>query len=167
MRYLIFFIFFFSFSHSVLLNEKLLQTDEQKELFNECFVKNNKNSYCLKLEALLQTECENKNFISCSNLGSFLTGQGRVEEATIPLQKACNEDIVESCIWLISNDLLFSGNSERIKITSEKICKSKLKDSEQFCVISDELSECLKQYKTCNPNKKLPKIYQDIFGEKK
>ncbi|MDA3076548.1 hypothetical protein OFO12_04075 [Campylobacter sp. JMF_04 NA10] len=167
MKFLLIFIFFLSFLYSTTLNEKSLQTDEQKELFNECFVKSKKHSYCLKLEKILKRECENNNFCGCRNFGSFLTSEYRIEEAIIPLKKACDVGVVEACIELIFNDLLFSGNSERIKFASQKICDSKLENSQQFCVISDKLSECLKNHKTCNPNKKLPKIYQDIFGEKK
>jgi len=87
---------------------------------------------------------------SCATQSDFLQSLYREEEAMKYLIKLCDADFVEYCIGLGWEDIEFNGNIQRAIRSFEKVCDSKLKDSEPFCRMNEELKSCLED-KECNP----------------
>ncbi|WP_298041069.1 hypothetical protein [uncultured Campylobacter sp.] len=124
--------------------------EEQRTLFKSCDYGEGKYSACNNLVEILSKKCDGGDMDSCATQSDFLQSLYREEEAMKYLIKLCDADFVEYCIGLGWEDIEFNGNIQRAIRSFEKVCDSKLKDSEPFCRMNEELKSCLED-KECNP----------------
>ena len=124
--------------------------EEQRMLFKSCDYGDGKYGSCNKLVEILSKECENGDMRSCTIQSDFLQSLFREEEAMKYLIKLCDADLIEYCMGLGWEDIEFNGNIQRAIRSFEKVCDSKLKNSELFCRMNEELKGCLED-KECNP----------------
>ena len=124
--------------------------EEQRMLFKSCDYGDGKYGSCNKLVEILSKECEGGDMRSCAIQSELLLSLRRVEEATKYLIKLCDSNLIEYCMGLGWEDIEFNGNIQRAIRSFEKVCDSKLKNSELFCRMNEELKSCLKD-KECNP----------------
>ena len=126
------------------------KNEEQRTLLKSCDYGEGKYSSCNKLVEILSKECEGGDMRSCARQSDFLQSLFREEEAMKYLIKLCDSNLIEYCMGLGWEDIEFNGNIQRAIRSFEKVCDSKLKDSESFCRMNEELKSCLKD-KECNP----------------
>ena len=124
--------------------------EEQRALFKSCDYGEGKYSSCNKLVEILSKECEDGNMRSCATQSDFLQSLFREEEAMKYLIKLCDANLIEYCMGLGWEDIEFNGNIQRAIRSFEKVCYRKLKNSELFCRMNEELKSCLED-KECNP----------------
>ena len=127
-----------------------LRSEEQRTLLKSCDYGDGKYGSCNKLVEILSKECEDGDMRSCTIQSDFLQSLYREEEAMAYLIKLCDANLIEYCMGLGWEDIEFNGNIQRAIRSFEKVCDSKLKDSEPFCRMNEELKSCLKD-KECNP----------------
>ncbi|WP_297961602.1 hypothetical protein [uncultured Campylobacter sp.] len=126
------------------------KNEEQRTLLKSCDYGEGKYSSCNKLVEILSKECESGDMRSCAIQSDLLRSLRRIEEATKYLIKLCDANLIEYCMGLGWEDIEFNGNIQRAIRSFEKVCDSKLKNSELFCRMNEELKSCLKD-KECNP----------------
>ena len=108
------------------------KNEEQRTLLKSCDYGEGKYSACNKLVEILSKECEDGDMHSCARQSDLLRSLRRIEEATKYLIKLCDANLIEYCMGLGWEDIEFNGNIQRAIGSFEKVCDSKLKNSELF-----------------------------------
>ncbi len=129
------------------------KTQEEKDLAISCDDGDGKYSACMKLAEILTKRCDNEDFRSCEIAGEFLSAFGRYRDAIAPLSKACDANLMLSCVSLMTTDIAATGNIDRAIRSLDKICDAKIDGSEEYCKFKNELEICLKDTE-CNPIKR-------------
>ena len=121
----------------------LLKTKEEKDLAISCDDGDGKYSACTKLAEILTKRCDNEDFRSCEIAGEFLSAFGRYRDAIAPLSKACDANLMLSCVSLMTTDIAATGNIDRAIRSLDKICDAKIDGSEEYCKFKNELEICV------------------------
>ena len=129
------------------------KTQEEKDLAISCDDGDGKYSACMKLAEILTKRCDNEDFRSCEIAGEFLSAFGRYRDAIAPLSKACDANLMLSCVSLMTTDIAATGNIDRAIRSLDKICDAKIDGSGEYCKFKSELEICLKDTE-CNPIKR-------------
>ena len=133
------------------------KTQEEKDLAISCNDGDGKYSACMKLAEILTKRCDNEDFRSCEIAGDFLSAFGRYRDTIAPLSKACDANLLLSCVSLMTTDIVATGNIDRAIRSLDKICDAKIDGSEEYCKFKNELEICLKDTE-CNPIKRASKL---------
>ena len=89
------------------------KTQEEKDLSISCDDGDGKYSACMKLAEILTKRCDNEDFRSCEIAGEFLSAFGRYRDAIAPLSKACDANLMLSCVSLMTTDIAATGNIDK------------------------------------------------------